>query len=183
MHNYVPIMAGGLYHSSQVGFPVCLVSLCLFGYIRKFYSSFVFSLFGILMSLQSSFASSSFCIFMFLRPPLWSSAQSSWLQIQRSVFNSWRHVIFWEVVGLKRSPLSLVSKIEELLERKSSGFGLESREDGRRDPSHWPRGILHPQKLALTSPTSGCRSVGRVHSRIQTTVFCFVCVFNYIRMF
>jgi hypothetical protein len=32
-------------------------------------------------------------------------------------------------------PLTLVSTIEELLERKSSGSGLESREYGRRDPS------------------------------------------------
>jgi hypothetical protein len=40
--------------------------------------------------------------------------------------------IFWVVVGLERSPLSLVSTIEELLWRKSSGFGLEIREYGRR---------------------------------------------------
>jgi hypothetical protein len=33
-----------------------------------------------------------------------------------------------------------VSTIEELLERKSSGSGLESREYGRRDPSRLPRG-------------------------------------------
>jgi hypothetical protein len=39
-----------------------------------------------------------------------------------------------EVVGLERSPLSLVGTAEELLERKSSGSGLESREYGRRDP-------------------------------------------------
>jgi hypothetical protein len=38
-------------------------------------------------------------------------------------------------VGLERYPLSLVSTIEELLERKSSGSGLESREYDRRDPS------------------------------------------------
>jgi hypothetical protein len=38
-------------------------------------------------------------------------------------------------VGLERGPLSLVSAIEELLGRKSSGSGLESREYGRRDPS------------------------------------------------
>jgi hypothetical protein len=38
-------------------------------------------------------------------------------------------------VGLERVPLTLVSTIEELLERESSGFGLESREYGRRDPS------------------------------------------------
>jgi hypothetical protein len=47
-------------------------------------------------------------------------------------------------MGLKRGPLSLVSTIEELLERKSSGCSLESREYGRRDPSRWPRGTLYP---------------------------------------
>jgi hypothetical protein len=43
---------------------------------------------------------------------------SSWLQIQRSEFDSLRYQIFWEVVGLERGPLSLVSTIEELLDRK-----------------------------------------------------------------
>jgi hypothetical protein len=38
-------------------------------------------------------------------------------------------------MGLERGPLSLVGTIEELLERKSSGSGLESREYDRRDPS------------------------------------------------
>jgi hypothetical protein len=33
---------------------------------------------------------------------------------------------FWEVVGLERGPLRLVSTVEELLERKSSGSGLET---------------------------------------------------------
>jgi hypothetical protein len=49
--------------------------------------------------------------------------------------------------------------------------GLESREYGRRDPSRWPYGTLYPQKLALTSQTSGYRSVGIVRSRTQATVF------------
>jgi hypothetical protein len=62
-------------------------------------------------------------------------AQSSWLQIQRFVYDSRRYHIFLEVVGLERGPLSLVSTTEELLERKSSGSGLEVREYGRRDPS------------------------------------------------
>jgi hypothetical protein len=48
----------------------------------------------------------------------------SWLQIQRSGFDSRRCQIFWEVVGLQRDPLSLVSTIEELLEWKSGGSGL-----------------------------------------------------------
>jgi hypothetical protein len=74
-------------------------------------------------------------------------------------------------VGQERDPLSLVSTTEELLGRKSSGLGLESREYGRRDPSRWPRGTLHPQKLALTSPTSGGRSVGIVRSRTKNTEF------------
>jgi hypothetical protein len=38
-------------------------------------------------------------------------------------------------VGLERGPLSLVSTTEELLEKKSSSSGIESREYGRRDPS------------------------------------------------
>jgi hypothetical protein len=66
-------------------------------------------------------------------PPLWSTGQSSWLQNQRSGFDSLRYQIFREVVGLERVPLSLVSTTEELLERKSSGSGLENREYGRGD--------------------------------------------------
>jgi hypothetical protein len=42
-------------------------------------------------------------------------------------FDSQRYQIFWELVGLKRGPLSLVRTTEELLERKSSGSGLENR--------------------------------------------------------
>jgi hypothetical protein len=99
--------------------------------------------------------------------------KSSWLQIQRSEFDSRRYQIFWEVVCLERGPLSLVSTTEELLGRKSSGTGLENREYGRRDPSRWPLVILYPQKLALTSTTSGGRSVGIVRSRTQATE-CFL---------
>jgi hypothetical protein len=73
-------------------------------------------------------------------------------------------------VDLERGPLSLVSTIEELLGRKSSGCGLENREYGRKDPSRWPRGTLHSQTLALISqPTNGGRLVGIVHSRTQAT--------------
>jgi hypothetical protein len=103
--------------------------------------------------------------------PLWSSDQSSWLQMQGSGFDSRRCQIFWEAVGLERDPLSLVSTIEELLGRKSSGSCLESQECGRRDPSRWPRGTLYPHKLALTSPTNGGLSVGIVRSWTQATEF------------
>jgi hypothetical protein len=47
--------------------------------------------------------------------------------------------------------------------------GLESREYGRGQPLHWPRDTLYPQKLALTSPTSGVCSVGMIRSRTKTT--------------
>jgi hypothetical protein len=63
---------------------------------------------------------------------------------------------------------------EELLGRESSGSCLENREYGRRDPSRWPRGTLYPQKLAVTSPPSGGRSVGIVRSRTQTMEFSFM---------
>jgi hypothetical protein len=81
---------------------------------------------------------------------LWSSGQSSWLQIQSPRFDSRRYRISWEVLGLERGPLSLVNTIEKLLERKSSGSGLENREYVRRDPSRWPHGTVYPQKLAVT---------------------------------
>jgi hypothetical protein len=73
--------------------------------------------------------------------------------------------------------LGLVSTNEELLERKSSGSGLENREYCRRDPSLWLCGTLYPQKLALTSPTNGGRSVGIVRTRTQATEFSLVLVF------
>jgi hypothetical protein len=37
-------------------------------------------------------------------------------------------------VGLERGPLSLVTTIEELLERKSSDFGPDNRDYGLGDP-------------------------------------------------
>jgi hypothetical protein len=59
--------------------------------------------------------------------------------IEWSEFDSRRYQIFWEVVGHERSPLSLVSTTEELLERKSRGWGLKNQEYGGRDLSRWPR--------------------------------------------
>jgi hypothetical protein len=64
--------------------------------------------------------------------------------------------IFLDVVGLEQGPLRVVSTIEGLLGRNSSGFGLEN---GRGDPLRCPRYTLYPQKLALTSPTGGSRSL------------------------
>jgi hypothetical protein len=73
-------------------------------------------------------------------------------------------------VGLERSPLSLVSTIKELLESKSSGSGLESGDYGRRGSAELTtRQPLYPQKFAITSLTSGRRSVGVVRSRTKAT--------------
>jgi hypothetical protein len=94
--------------------------------------------------------------------PLWSSGHSSWLLIQRSRFDSWRYQIFWDVVGLERGPLSLVSTIEELLGRPNSGSGLEIQEYGHRDPSCWPR---HPLSAKVGSNFDDkWRSIGRYSS-------------------
>jgi hypothetical protein len=40
--------------------------------------------------------------------------------------------------------------------------------NGRGDPLRWPRDTLYPQKLALTSPKSGDRSIGIVCLRIKS---------------
>jgi hypothetical protein len=56
---------------------------------------------------------------------------------------------------------------EELLEWKSSGSGQENRINGHGDPLRWPHDALYPQKLALTSPTIGGRSVGIVRLRTK----------------
>jgi hypothetical protein len=50
-----------------------------------------------------------------------------------SRFDSLHYQIFW-VVSMERGPLSLVTTIEELLGRKSIGWGLENQEYSRSDP-------------------------------------------------
>jgi hypothetical protein len=72
-------------------------------------------------------------------------------------------------VGLERGALSLLSTIEQLFETKSSLSGLEIRDYGLRGSAADHATALYPQKLALTSQTSGVRSVGIVRSRTKTT--------------
>jgi hypothetical protein len=45
-------------------------------------------------------------------------------------FDSWHYQIFWEVLGLERGLLSLMSTTEGLLGRNNSCSGLGSREYG-----------------------------------------------------
>ena len=88
-------------------------------------------------------------------------------------FDPRRYQTFWVVVGLDRGPLSLVRSSEELLEKSS---GSRSRKQkltavGTRCVDHVTP--LYPQKLALTSPTGGGRSVGIVRVRTKATEFSF----------
>jgi hypothetical protein len=66
-----------------------------------------------------------------------------------------------------------MSTIEELLERKSSGSGLENREYGCMDvvlpTQHYPQ-----RMLAQTSLTCGGYSAGIVHSRSNATEFVYL---------
>jgi hypothetical protein len=92
------------------------------------------------------------------RQPLCSGGQSSWLQIQRSGFDSRHYQIFWQVAGLEW----------ELLERESRGSGLENRDYGRRDPLCWPWDTPLSAEVGTLPTSSGCL-VGIVRSQTTAT--------------
>jgi hypothetical protein len=83
-------------------------------------------------------------------------------------FDSRRYQIFWDVVGLERGPLSLVSITKELLEWKSSG-------SGPRKPRLSSVGICCADHVTLfirtNFSTSGGRSVDIVRSWTKATEF------------
>jgi hypothetical protein len=109
------------------------------------------------------------------RPPLWASGQSSWLRSRApgSISGATRFSEKqWVWNGVHSA--SWV-QLRSCLEKKVAAPGLDIWEYGRREPSRWPRGTLYPQNFAVTSPTSGGRSVGIVRSRTQATEF-FLCV-------
>jgi hypothetical protein len=112
---------------------------------------------------------------------IWFSEMFQWINRTHRVpgyrsrgpeFDSRRYQIFWKAVGQERDPLSLVSTIEELLRRKSSGSGLENRAYSCKDPSS-RRGTL-TTKAGTNFADSGGRSVGIVRQRTQATEFCLV---------
>jgi hypothetical protein len=78
-----------------------------------------------------------------------------------------------KVVGLERGPLSLVSTTEDLFDRKVAApvYKTENTAVRIHHADHVAPSIR--KKLAITSPTSGGRSVGVVRSRTQTMEFSF----------
>jgi hypothetical protein len=85
-------------------------------------------------------------------------------------------------VGLERGPLSIVCINEDLPEWKSSGFGSRKQRliaVGIRCADH---ATLYPRKLALTSPTSGGRSIGIVRLRTKSTAFSLVFFLGWINI-
>jgi hypothetical protein len=104
----------------------------------------------------------SSCTFQMAHTHAWSNSKNISIR---------RYQTFWEVVGLEGGPLSLVSTTEELLGRNSGSSDLENREYSHVDPLRWPRDTLYPQKLALTSSTSGGRPVCIVRLLTMATEF------------
>jgi hypothetical protein len=110
------------------------------------------------------------------RPPLWSSGQSLWLQIQRS------RVQFPALADYLRSGVSGTGSTQpredNCVDTRMKKQRIRSRKNEINDRGNslrWPRITPYPQKLALTSPTCGGRSIGIV--RLRTTVMEFSLVF------
>jgi hypothetical protein len=124
---------------------------------------------------------SSFCIHIPSFDRFCGLVVSSWVQIQRS----W--VRFPVLPDFQRNSESGTGSTQPreynwgATWKKSSGSGLEIRDYGCRDPSRWPRGTLYPQKLALSSPTSGGHSVGIVRWRAQAKEFVLFVVCPFLR--
>jgi hypothetical protein len=85
-------------------------------------------------------------------------------------FLTYRYVVYEVTDALQKSSSSFKSSVTDfgysflLFSDRMSLIGLG-------DPLRWPRDTIYPQKLALTSPTSGGRSVGIVRLRTEATEF------------
>jgi hypothetical protein len=102
-------------------------------------------------------------------PPLWSSGQSFWLQIQRSRvrFPALPHFLSSSGSGMgSTQPRELNWGATWI--KKVAAPVQKTEINGRGDPLRWPRYTPSiRKKLALTSPTGGGRSVGIVRSRTK----------------
>jgi hypothetical protein len=80
--------------------------------------------------------------------------------------------IFLDVVDLEGIHSASWVQLRSYLKEKSSGSGLKKRDQGRRGSvALTTRQPSMHQKLALTSPTNGGRSVSIVRSLSQATEF------------
>jgi hypothetical protein len=70
-------------------------------------------------------------------------------------------------------------QLRSYLEGKVAAPVKKTEINFRGNPLRWPRDTLHPQKLELTSPTSGGRSVGIVRSRTKATEYSLVYLINF----
>jgi hypothetical protein len=77
-------------------------------------------------------------------------------------------------VDPERGPLSSVSTIEELLDRKVAAPVQKTEITAMRIRRADYATPLYPQKFALTSPIIGGRSVVIVRPRTQAKEFCFI---------
>jgi hypothetical protein len=84
-----------------------------------------------------------------------------------SRFDSQRYHIFWEVVGLERGPLSLLSINEKLFEWKRSSFGSRKSRLTAMGIRCADYTTFYAQKFVRTSLTSGGRSIGIVCLRTK----------------
>jgi hypothetical protein len=89
--------------------------------------------------------------------------------------------IFWEAAGLERGPLSLVRTTDELLEGRVAPPVQKTEINDLGNLLRWPRDTLYPLKLALTSPTSGGRSVGIVRSRTKAKEYSLITLFRNVQ--
>jgi hypothetical protein len=96
------------------------------------------------------------------------------VRLSAFVYGQWREIAHFTLtrIFVRRTWVRFQVLASYFLVFHSSGLG--NREYGRRDPSRWQRGTLYPQKLALTSPTSGGRSVGIILSWTQTMELVFL---------
>jgi hypothetical protein len=112
-------------------------------------------------------------------PPLWSSDQSSWLQIQRSGFDFRSYQIFWEIVSLRpqnwsthSSTLTQVLVMLYLPEKSPSTQCVRdwgASQNRNQIPEHEP----HSSPWNIT-PSRGPQLLPFIQNLIGRQAYCFI---------